>query len=151
MEATGPILRSNAFECFKILHPVVKPAIVYDICKNSSSRQAMQLLTKLWCRPNAKTDGVCDRCSTGCSDVTVHKLSVCTTNSQARAMLQQELVMFGVAFSTQLYALSSTQTQPAHRCTHCTVSRGYKQSGIPKNRIRIRLQVLQLDLKAVLG
>jgi len=103
------VQRSNDFECFKILHPVVKPAIVYDICKNSSSRQTMQLITKLWCRPKAKTDSVCDRCSTGCSDVTVHKLSVCIANSQARAMLQQELVKFGVAFSTQLYALSPTQ------------------------------------------
>jgi len=41
------VQQSNDFENFKILHLVVKPAIIYEICKNSSLRQTMQFITKL--------------------------------------------------------------------------------------------------------
>jgi len=69
-----------------------------------------------------------------------------STSNVSAGTCQNRSSVFDPTVRPQLNAAD----QLVPRCTHSTVSRCYRQSGIPKNRIRIRLQVLQLNMKTVL-
>ena len=84
----------------RILQPRISPAVVYTVSNNSSFRNNMCTIARLWCRPVALENFVCEHCNLVFQDELVHVICECLKtqtlrhhfmNSVAQMLQQDEL------------------------------------------------------------
>ena len=85
---------SNNPDCvfFRLLHPCIRPCIVYNVSKPSSFRSTMNTIAKIWSRPVSISNTDLTECGKSFQEDLGHIISVCTLIEDAKSLLKLELL-----------------------------------------------------------
>ena len=102
------VLCDDSFLYFRVLHPNVRPCIVYKVCSHSVYRYVMNTIARHWCRSVKLQQIVCDQCSYPITDVLVHSVHECVATSVLRTSFICDIHVFGTQFLADLLFLDGT-------------------------------------------
>jgi hypothetical protein len=94
------------FTFYRILHPVIQPAKVYKIFKESKNRHVMKTIVNLWCREPIFQNDICPLCGDDIIEEMTHILADCKTNEILRNCLTHDIKnQFELILSNELSRL----------------------------------------------
>lgn len=103
---TQRVTADDEFCYFNILHPIIGPAMVYTVYRDSASRQIMRSVANIWSRPVTNDIHVCLMCDSICMDLVTHVISECTDTSHLRSCFVNDLLcMHSSLFINELLML----------------------------------------------
>ena len=96
------------FLLFRILHPAIQPSLIYKVFKNSTSRNIMLTIARLWCRPCTLSNLCCDNCNAVYQEELMHILAECPHTNDLRITFKNDLLnLVSNEFIDELLALRS--------------------------------------------
>lgn len=88
---TRRVTADDEFRYFSILHPVISPAIVYTVYRDSTSRHIMRSVANIWARSMTNDLSVCLMCDRICMDLVTHVVSDCKGTYHLRSCFVNDL------------------------------------------------------------
>ena len=93
----------------RLLQPKICPAVVYQVCRESASRNIMHTIASIWSRPFVNNESICGICDTLFFDYTVHVVSECIGTSRLRWSFISDVMQHDYVFVTERFSMEPLQ------------------------------------------